>query len=240
MEVSKEKCIVYHPEYKGVRLDIYAEDAEHTHYNVEMQAIREVAQGKRSRYYHSQLDMELLEKGADYSELPPTYVIFICDFDPFCAQKYCYSFESRCSELPECDLGDFRKTIFLSTKGMNTGEVPEALVKFLQYVSAGLEESTRDFGDDFVRDLQRSVQNVKASREMEGRYMLFEELLHKQYNAGKAEGRAEDILLFLADKGEVPEALQQRITAQTDMEVLKRWLRTAASASSVAEFEKQM
>ena len=117
-------------------------------------------------------------------------------------------------------------------------------MKFLQYVSAGLEESTRDFGDDFVRDLQRSVQNVKASREMEWRYMLFEELLHKQYNAGKADGiakgRAEDILLFLADKGEVPEALQQRITAQTDMEVLKRWLRTAASASSVAEFEKQM
>ena len=35
--VSKEKSIVYHPEYKGVRLDIYAEDENHTHYNVEMQ-----------------------------------------------------------------------------------------------------------------------------------------------------------------------------------------------------------
>ena len=35
--VSKEKSLVYHPEYKGVRLDIYAEDENHTHYNVEMQ-----------------------------------------------------------------------------------------------------------------------------------------------------------------------------------------------------------
>lgn len=26
VEVSKEKSIVYHPEYKGVRLDIYAKD----------------------------------------------------------------------------------------------------------------------------------------------------------------------------------------------------------------------
>ena len=43
--------MIYHPEYKGVRLDIYAEDAKHTHYNVEMQVRRKKALGKRSRYY---------------------------------------------------------------------------------------------------------------------------------------------------------------------------------------------
>ena len=47
VEVSKEKSLLYHPEYRGVRLDIYAEDADRTHYNVEMQAIREAALGKR-------------------------------------------------------------------------------------------------------------------------------------------------------------------------------------------------
>ena len=36
VEVSKEKSIVYHPEYKGVRLDVYARDENQTHYNVEM------------------------------------------------------------------------------------------------------------------------------------------------------------------------------------------------------------
>ena len=35
--VDKEKSIIYHPEYKGVRLDITASDENHTHYNVEMQ-----------------------------------------------------------------------------------------------------------------------------------------------------------------------------------------------------------
>ena len=39
VEVSKEKCIVYHPAYKGVRLDVYAKDENQTHYNVEMQAV---------------------------------------------------------------------------------------------------------------------------------------------------------------------------------------------------------
>ena len=37
VEVSREKSIVYHPEYKGIRLDVYAKDEKHTRYNVEMQ-----------------------------------------------------------------------------------------------------------------------------------------------------------------------------------------------------------
>ena len=75
--VSKERSMIYHPEYKGVRLDIYAKDEKHTHYNVEMQARRQADLGKRSRYYHSQIDMECLKKGLSYEELPDTFVIFI-------------------------------------------------------------------------------------------------------------------------------------------------------------------
>ena len=47
VEVNKEKSIVYHPEYKGVRLDVYAKDEKNTHYNVEMQAIKEPALGTK-------------------------------------------------------------------------------------------------------------------------------------------------------------------------------------------------
>ena len=55
VDVSKEKSIVYHPEYKGVRLDVYAKDEKQTRYNVEMQVERKPALGKRSRYYQSQM-----------------------------------------------------------------------------------------------------------------------------------------------------------------------------------------
>lgn len=48
--ISKEKSIVYHPEYKGIRLDVFAKDENHTHYNVEMQAVKKAALGKRTRY----------------------------------------------------------------------------------------------------------------------------------------------------------------------------------------------
>lgn len=85
--VSKEKTIIYNPEYKGVRLDVYAKDENNTHYNVEMQSVLKSSLEKRTRYYHSQIDMGLLLSGADYSELPDTYVIFICDFDVFGAGR---------------------------------------------------------------------------------------------------------------------------------------------------------
>ena len=64
--ISKEKSIVYHPEYKGVRLDIYARDEKNTHYDVEMQVKSGDALGKRARYYHSQMDMECLASGVEY------------------------------------------------------------------------------------------------------------------------------------------------------------------------------
>ena len=79
VEVSKEKSLIYHPEYKGVRLDVYAQDENNTRYNIEMQAIDRSTIPKRTRYYHSQIDMDILNQGVDYTELPKAYVIFVCD-----------------------------------------------------------------------------------------------------------------------------------------------------------------
>ena len=111
VEVIKEKSMIYHPECKGVRLDVYAKDEKNTHYDVEMQLLKRDALPKRSRYYHSQMDMELLASGAKYEMLPNTYVIFICDFDPFSDEKYRYCFQNICRETGK-ELGDGAETIF--------------------------------------------------------------------------------------------------------------------------------
>ncbi len=79
--------------------------------------------------------MDIIAKGTDYKELPDTYVIFICDFDPFGFGKYKYTFDMICTETGEM-LDDGARTIFLSTKGTNGSEVPEGLRKFLRYVAA--------------------------------------------------------------------------------------------------------
>ena len=55
---------------------------------------------------------------------------------------------------------------------------------------------------------------------------------------GKAEGKAEDVLELLEELGEVPDSVRKLIAEQTDVDVLRRWLKTAAKAQSVEEFEK--
>ena len=174
VKVSLEKSIVYHPEYKGVRLDVYAEDDAHTHYNVEMQVARKRELGRRSRYYHSQIDMELMLTGTDYAKLSNVYVIFICDFDPFGMRKYKYTFRSICLEDNKLNLQDGCTSIFLSTRGENKEDVSADLVKFLAFVKADLQESMEDFDDAYIMQLQNTICRIKSSREMEERFMILQ------------------------------------------------------------------
>ena len=56
---------------KGVRLDVYVCDDARTVYNIEMQVRQPEGDGlsKRTRYYQSMIDADLLAAGADYDEL---------------------------------------------------------------------------------------------------------------------------------------------------------------------------
>ena len=248
--VSKEKSIVYHPEYKGVRLDIYAEDENHTHYNVEMQMKKKTALGKRSRYYHSQMVMEALTSGEDYETMPDTFVIFVCDFDPFGEHLYCYTFGNECRENKNVKLDDGSYTIFLSTRGENEEEVPAELVRFLKFVTADLEESEEDFQDKLVKRFQETIHNIKADREMGERYMIFEEMLREEKQEGRQEGllegriegrieaTREGIFELLEDLGEVPDKLRDRMEALEKLGDLKFLFKLAAKADSIENFVK--
>ena len=188
VHISKERSIVYNPEYKGIRLDAYAKDENNTRYDVEMQVLRKSAIQKRARYYHGQIDMEILLSGLPYEELPDTYVIFICDFDPFDKKKYRYTCKTICEEVPELQMDDGAHTVFLSTKGENKEEVPKELVDFLEFVGKPLSESEAEQDDLFIQKVQTTIREVKKSREMGARYMTFEELLKDERAEGRAEG----------------------------------------------------
>lgn len=240
VEISKEKSVVYHPEYKGVRLDIYAQDEEQTCYNVEMQTASRPHLGKRSRYYHSQMDMDLLLSGRDYEDLPPAYVIFICDFDPFGDKKYKYTFCNICEEESAVDLGDERYTIFLSTRGENPQEVSESLVNFLKFVKADLKESKEESEDSFVRQLQKTIEKIKVNREMGERFMVFQEMLSEERavgrNEGKQEMQKETIVRLLGKLGSLSDSLRKQIEEEADSEVLDSLYEKAMEAESLEQF----
>ena len=66
VSVVTEKTLSYHPEYRGVGLDVLAvENGTERRFNVEMQVRDNKNLPKCSRYYHAQLDMDALLKGFD-------------------------------------------------------------------------------------------------------------------------------------------------------------------------------
>ena len=243
IDVSYERNMVYHPEYKGIRLDVYAKDEANKHYNVEMQVRREIPIEKRARYYHSQMDMELLSAGISYEELPDTFVIFICDYDPFGKGLYYYTCRTKCEEDALLEYEDGCRTIYLSTKGKDEEKVPKSLVRFLKFVAADIEQSDQDFEDDYVEQLQKSIHTVKESREMGERYMIFEEMMEEERRVGRIEGelqaKRDSIYELLEDVGVISDRLQREINALSDVGKLKELLKLAAKSASIEVFERE-
>lgn len=103
---TAEKVIDLTPEAKSVRLDVYLDDDEGTVYDLEMQASTKKNLPRRLRYYQGVIDLNLIEKGDDYDQLPESIIVFICTFDYFNRGLPFYVFENRCEAMPELLLGD--------------------------------------------------------------------------------------------------------------------------------------
>ena len=243
VSVVTEKTISYHPEYHGVRLDVLAiENNTKRRFNVEMQVKDNKNLSKRSRYYHTQLDMNALLTGIDYNELPDTYVIFICDYDPLGDELYRYTIVNRCDENGKV-ISDGNHTIWLSSKGNNASDEPKELVDFLEYVE-NPDDSKETEEDSFLKSLKAQIAEIKKDRDWETRYMLFKEMMEDERAAGRAEGISvgiiSSILTILSSKGKVDASLQEFVSNQRDEKILKQWLTMAASSDSVAEFEQKI
>ncbi|TDP58462.1 Rpn family recombination-promoting nuclease/putative transposase [Aminicella lysinilytica] len=98
---------------KGIRLDVFMID-DNEWYDIEMQCGYDIDLPKRSRYYHSAVDVAMLHKGEGYNHLKPSYVIFICTFDLFGEDMPVYQFEMLCKNKTDLKLGDETCTIILN------------------------------------------------------------------------------------------------------------------------------
>ena len=114
------------------------------------------------------------------------------------------------------------------------------MIAFLEFVKADLKNSTKDFHDDYVKQLQDSVQKVKSSRKMEENFMILREMLRDERAEGRAEGKAESVIELLGEIGPVSDELREKIINEKDMSELLKWLKLAAKAESVQQFEEKM
>ena len=148
-----EKTISPYYETKGVRLDVYIKDSDKV-FDIELQNAIDDDLPLRTRFYQSMLDCDNLLKGQDYSELPTSFVIFICKYDPFNLGLPIYTFQNRCDENHELLLSDKSiKKIFNATSFKIEKDLE--ISAFLQYIC------NQKPVDDFTEKLSSIVEKIK-------------------------------------------------------------------------------
>lgn len=98
---------------RSICLDAYGEDSDCKKYNVEVQKEDDGANPHRARYHSSVIDIENLDAGQDFVELPETYVIFITEKDFFGKGKPIYRVERMNLDADE-PFGDGEHIIYVN------------------------------------------------------------------------------------------------------------------------------
>ena len=186
-----QKSINMDMDARSVRLDVYVKDEKEVVYDIEMQVSHTKELPKRSRYYQSLIDLQLIDKGQLYDELKRSYVIFICLFDFYGKGRHMYTFENICREDGSISMGDEAVKIFLNAKG-TLDDVSDELMAFLDYV-AGKKPK-----DAYVERLEEAVKEARKNREWRHEYMTL--LMRDQENVKKGREYGEELMLALIQK----------------------------------------
>jgi len=181
---EEQKVIDISKDSKSVRLDVYLKDGKGTVYNVEIQTTRSKNLAKRTRFYQGMIDLNAIEKGADYSELPQSFVIFICMFDMFGEKRWQYTFKNICKENGNLFLNDGTTKIFFNTTGIN-GKISKDARNILEFIHGNASK------DDFTKRLEQEVRKIKENKEWKVEYMTMLMREREKYREGKLEGRLE-------------------------------------------------
>ena len=181
---QSQKSIDLSANAKAIRLDVYVEDDQNTVFNLEMQTSDNRNLPKRMRYYQGVIDLNILQKGQDYTKLKKSYVIFICTFDPFGEGRHIYTFCNTCQENTALTLDDDAVKIILSTKGTMDDVSPE-MKRILDYIDG------KGASDKFTEELEEAVCSARQNERWRLDYMTLEYEYRQRYLEGKEEGRAE-------------------------------------------------
>ena len=180
-----EKTISPYYETKGVRLDVYVKDNNKV-FDIELQNSTDLNLGLRTRYYQSMLDTDNLLKGQHYTELPDSYIVFICKNDPFEKELPIYTFQTVCIENPNLTIKDNAiKKIFNATSFKIEKDV--AISAFLQYIC------NQKPVDDFTEKLSFIVEKIKKHEVNRKEYQSMNLHDRDNFRRGLKEGIAQGI-----------------------------------------------
>ena len=160
-------------------LDCVACDREKKRYNVEIQQESEGASAKRARYHSALMDMNILESGQGFNELPGSYIIFITREDVLGYGLPIYHIDRRIKEVKE-DFPDETHIIYVNVKMKNEKTKLGRLMHDLQCKNA--DEMYSEILAERVRELKETPEGVEnMCREMD-------EIYHEGIEVGEKRG----------------------------------------------------
>ena len=178
-----QKTIDLQYDAKSIRLDVYVEDDLDSVYNIEIQTTDEKNLPKRSRFYQGMIYLNILNKGESYNKLKKSFVIFICNYDPFGKGRCFYRFENICVDDPSLKLDDDSVKIMINPYGNDIDQYGEGFTALMDFLKNG------QISDTYTESLKEEITEVKVSEEWRRRYMKL--LIRDQENIelGKEVGK---------------------------------------------------
>lgn len=167
---------------KGIRLDVYVQETGGQRvFDIEIQTVITKEEALRARYYQGMLDLDNLLKGNDYTELPQTYIIFLCMKDPFGLNLPVYHKQSFIDPDNRHSYDDKTKKIFYNVGRYQDVEDPK-IRRFLGYLKK------KETSDKLTRRLDQMVEELKAIEMGFSDYIAIRQREFDWLRQGKEEG----------------------------------------------------
>ena len=219
LEVKEQ---VLQKDYKNLQgrsavLDCVARDTESKQYDVELQQEEEGASVRRARYHSGLLDMNTLEAGQDFDELPESYVIFITRDDVLGYGLPIYHINKKIEEVTE-DFQDGAHIIYVNAKIKDKETALGRLMHDLQCRTA--DEMFSEILAERVRELKETPKGVEdMCREMD-------EIYNEGIEIGEQKAKKE-AAMTLASMGMSVDKISQAV--KESMDQIQQWLAEGAA-----------
>ena len=193
----QSEYVVHNLYGRSVRLDVHAVDDTGKEYDIEIQRSDKGAGAKRARYNSSMMDVDVIEPGDSFENLPETYVIFITENDVLKRNMPIYHIDRVIRETGEL-FEDDTHIIYVNNEIRN--DTPLGLLmkdfvctdaKNIHYRE--LADRVKYFKEDEegVSSMCRAMEEMRAETAAKAKAEGIAEGIAKGEAKGKAEGIAE-------------------------------------------------
>jgi len=186
---------------RSVCFDAYGRDSDGARYDLEIQRTDQGACPRRARYHASVMDIDNLDIGHDFNELPETYVIFITENDYFGEGEAIYSFE-RMNAVTKEYFDDGQHILYVNAEYRGEDEIGWLMHDFFcdnwkDMKSSELAKATKKYKDtqEGVSDMSAIVEEfareLYKAELIEGKRLAMQEGLQEGRQEGRQEGLQE-------------------------------------------------